>query len=211
MPDYLPDLVAPKEVEEEVKDVEEEEVEEEEQEEEVEEELQPVVEPREKLSQDEVFTTPQVKPVQPLDDVPNPAKVKKAKRPLSDKQKAHLERIREKGQLAMKAKREENKKLKEQGLAPKQTKKKIKELAETKAAVDRLVVKEKEKMSEEDIERISEKAIANYELKRKARKEEKKKTQSEELHKDKIKTQISRAMGKPDPDDIWAHALGGMM
>ena len=38
----------------------------------------PIVEPRKKLSQDEIFTTPKVKAIQPLDDDVAPMKKKKS-------------------------------------------------------------------------------------------------------------------------------------
>ena len=56
-----------------------------------EEEEVPVVTARKKLTQDEVFSTPKVKPVTPLTDEPK----KKKKRVMSEKQLANLKKARE--------------------------------------------------------------------------------------------------------------------
>jgi len=224
MSDYLPDMVekvdeetptpspdnitaeiTDTEGDEDVKDdeeiiKEEEEVveEQEEKEEEVveeEDEKVPLVKTRRKLKQDEVFTTPKVKPVAPLEEKKEEPK-KKGKRKCSEKQLAHLAKIRQKGLEAARAKHAKN--AKDPNFVPK---KKMTKKAIAAAAV----------VSEEDIERISTNAIEKYEVKRKARKAVKKKEKEEEEHKAKVKQTINRAMKNPDPDDIWAAALGGMM
>lgn len=171
--------------------------EEEEKEEEVveeEDEKVPLVKTRRKLEQDEVFTTPKVKPVAPLEEKKEEPK-KKGKRKCSEKQLAHLAKIRQKGLEAARAKNAKN--AKDPNFVPK---KKMTKKAVAAAAV-----------SEEDIERISTNAIEKYEVKRKERKAIKKKAQEEEEHKAKVKQTINRAMKHPDADDIWAAALGGMM
>ena len=120
MADYLPDLVEADARIDDIKEeiVEEEEEEKEEKEEEKEDEEIPVVEPRKKISQDEVFTTPKVKPVAPLEEQETPAQKKKQKRPLSEKQKAHLAKIRKKGQETLKKRREEKQKALAEGKPP---------------------------------------------------------------------------------------------
>jgi hypothetical protein len=153
----------------------------------------PLVKTRRKLKQDEVFTTPKVKPVAPLEEKKEEPK-KKGKRKCSEKQLAHLAKIRQKGLEAARAKNAKN--AKDPNYVPK--KKKERQVAEAK-------------VSEEVIERISTNAIEKYEVKRKERKALKKKAQEEEEHKKKVKQTINRAMKNPDPDDIWAAALGGMM
>lgn len=155
----------------------------------------PLVKTRRKLKQDEVFTTPKVKPVAPLEEKKEEPK-KKGKRKCSEKQLAHLAKIRQKGLEAARAKHAKN--AKDPNFVPK---KKMTKKAIAAAAV----------VSEEDIERISTNAIEKYEVKRKARKAVKKKEKEEEEHKAKVKQTINRAMKNPDPDDIWAAALGGMM
>ena len=172
-------------------------IEQEEEEEVVEEEDEkvPLVKTRRKLKQDEVFTTPKVKPVAPLEEKKEEPK-KKGKRKCSEKQLAHLAKIRQKGLEAARAKHAKN--AKDPNFVPK--KKMTKKAVAAAAAV-----------SEEDIERISTNAIEKYEVKRKARKAVKKKEKEEEEHKAKVKQTINRAMKHPDPDDIWAAALGGMM
>jgi hypothetical protein len=178
-------------------EVPEEEKEEEKEEEVVEEEGEkvPLVKARRKLKQDEVFSTPKVKPVAPLKkEEKKEEPKKKGKRKCSEKQLAHLAKIRQKGLEAARAKNAKN--AKDPNYVPK--KKKERQVAEAK-------------VSEEVIERISTNAIEKYEVKRKARKALKKKAQEEEEHKTKVKQTINRAMKNPDPDDIWAAALGGMM
>jgi len=180
-------------------EVPEEEKEEKKEEEVVEEEDEkvPLVKARRKLKQDEVFSTPKVKPVAPLEEKKEEPK-KKGKRKCSEKQLAHLAKIRQKGLEAARAKHAKN--AKDPNFVPK---KKM-----TKKAVAAAL---QSGVSEEDIERISTNAIEKYEVKRKARKAVKKKEKEEEEHKAKVKQTINRAMKNPDPDDIWAAALGGMM
>ena len=156
----------------------------------------PVVKARKKLQQEEVFATPKVKPVLPLAEEPRSAR---KKRPCSEKQKAHLKRIREKANLTHAKKRAEKKKKEEE-----------KEKAPSPAPQPRKTQKSSG-ITEADVERISTEAITKYEAVRKQRKAEKKKNEAEAKHKEEIKKKINRAMRKPDPDDIWAQALGGMM
>ena len=157
----------------------------------------PVVKTRKKLQQEEVFATPKVKPVLPLAEEPRSAR---KKRPCSEKQKAHLKKIREKANLTHAKKRAEKKKKQgEQGIAPK---------PRTSAPAPS---PSPAGITEADVERISTEAITKYEAVRKQRKAEKKKNEAEEQHKNDIKKKINRAMRKPDADDIWAQALGGMM
>ncbi len=156
----------------------------------------PVVKTRKKLQQEEVFATPKVKPVLPLAEEPRSAR---KKRPCSEKQKAHLKKIREKANLTHAKKRaEKKKKQEEQGIAP-------------SPAPQPRKTQKSSGITEADVERISTEAITKYEAVRKQRKAEKKKSEAEEQHKNDIKKKINRAMRKPDADDIWAQALGGMM
>lgn len=156
----------------------------------------PLVKARKKLQQEEVFATPKVKPVLPLAEEPRSAR---KKRPCSEKQKAHLKKIREKANLTHAKKRaEKKKKQEEQGIAP-------------SPAPQPRKTQKSSGITEADVERISTEAITKYEAVRKQRKAEKKKSEAEEQHKNDIKKKINRAMRKPDADDIWAQALGGMM
>lgn len=158
----------------------------------------PVVKTRKKLQQEEVFATPKVKPVLPLAEEPRSAR---KKRPCSEKQKAHLKRIREKANITHAKKRaEKKKKEEEQGIAP-----------HSVPAPQPRKTQKSSGITEADVERISTEAITKYEAVRKQRKAEKKKNEAEAKHKEEIKKKINRAMRKPDPDDIWAEALGGMM
>lgn len=171
--------------------------------------LEPVIEPKKIIQQDEIFGAgPKVVKIADPEVVPKP-KPKRQKKPMSEKQKAHMDRIRAKGQQALKEKRERNRKLKEQGLPPEPTKRQkqnkiIKE--QDNRAVERevKVVREKEKLSKEEIEDITFNAINRYETIRKGRKAEKKKQEAIHQEEQKVKRTLGRAMGMPTQDDPWA-------
>ena len=140
----------------------------------------PVVEQREKLLQEDIFQ-----------EVPKIAKISIA-RPSSPPTRKLSAELRKKAAL-------------EGTEIPKSVRRK-KELIETQ----KLIVTEKEKLSKAEIEEITFNAIAKHEELRKIRKEEKKKAQLEAQHTAHVQTTIRRAVGQPNPNDIWASALSGM-
>tara|TARA_R110000737_G_C14549443_1_gene480397 strand:+ start:155 stop:856 length:702 start_codon:yes stop_codon:yes gene_type:complete len=184
-----------------------------------EDDLEPEQIPKRILKQDDVFGAgPKVMRVADQLDVSQTpvAKPKKQKKPMSDKQKAHMDKIRAKGQLALKEKRERNKKLKEQGLPPEVNKKgkqnkiiteKVKEQEERLVEREVKVVREKEKLSSQEIEDITFNAINRYETIRKGRKIEKKKTQALQQEEHKVKQTLGRAMRMPVDDDPWSQCF----
>lgn len=224
MADYLPDMIDPEteeenpninaeSIEEEIKDIKEsedafagdediikEEIEEELKREEEEAEI-PIVEARKKLSQDEVFKPPKVKPVAPLTEEEKPKKIKK-KRVMSEKQLENLKKAREKAMENKRKRKEAKAKGTTADVPPTPKQVKAKQIR---------AEKKQDKMDDDDIERIANKAVEKYDTMRKARKAEKKAKQAETVHKEKVKKQILSAQGKVDQDDIWSQALGGMM
>jgi len=65
--------------------------------------------------------------------------------------------------------------------------------------------------TEEQISKIVEQGIQKYDIQRKARKEVKKKKQAEEEQQKLVQRQVQRALGQPDPSDIWGMALSGLI
>ena len=165
-------------------------------EEEIIEEEEPLpVKRKPKLKNEDIFRTPQIQPIK------EPVKEKK-KRKVSQKQLDALAKAREN----MKKKREEAKKLKEEGKEPPPSKRQQKQEKQVKEVID----KQGQLYTEEQIAKITSNAIEQYEVKRKARKEVKKKRQEEEAQQQQVQRTLNRALGRPDPNDIWSHALSGM-
>ena len=135
---------------------------------------------------------PVVKPVIEDDhifkDVP-----KKPKRKASKKQLEHLAKAREKATAKRKEQEAERTALKKE----KQVREAVK------------VVKSPEQpkgifLTKEEILNLQSEAIEGHETKRKARKQVKKKEQEEVQKVNRANKVIRRAVGQPDPDDIWA-------
>lgn len=169
----------------------------EEQEEVIEEEVpEPVVKPKKKFKNEEVFRTPTIQPVK------DPEKPPKKKRVATAKQLEALAKAREKRKIA----REEAKKLKEQGVEPPPSKRQQKQEKQVKEVIQ----KQGQIYTEEQIANITANAIEQYEVKRKARKVVKQKKKEEEEQQKKVQQTLNRALGQPDPNDIWSHALSGM-
>jgi hypothetical protein len=166
-------------------------------EEEIIEEEEPLpVKRKPKLKNEDIFRTPQIQPIK------EPVKEKKKRKPPSQKQLDALAKAREN----MKKKREEAKKLKEEGKEPPPSKRQQKQEKQVKEVID----KQGQLYTEEQIAKITTNAIEQYEVKRKARKEVKKKRQEEEAQQQQVQRTLNRALGQPDPNDIWSHALSGM-
>ena len=176
--------------------------------EEVEEEQEVLpVKQKKKLRNDEVFNTPQVIPVA------DPVKPPKKKRVATEKQLNALKKARETTRL----RREAAKKAKEEGLPPppkKLSKKQQMKLDESKkqeTTIHREVLRSQVSFSEAQVAKITADAIDKYEAKRKVRKLEKAKIKEAEAHEARTRQTLQRAMGRPDPNDIWSHALSGMI
>jgi len=160
-------------------------------------EPEPVVKPKRKLKNEEIFRTPKIQPVA------EPEKPKKTRKPPTEKQLEALAKAREK----MKANRELKKKLKEEGKDVPKSKAKIKQENKVKEVIQQ----QGQLYTEEQIAKITSNAIEQYEVKRKARKEVKKKKQAEEEQQKLVQRQVQRALGQPAQDDIWGQALAGLI
>jgi len=162
----------------------------------IEEESEPLpVKRKPKLKNEDIFRTPQIQPIK------EPVKEKK-KRKVSQKQLDALAKAREN----MKLKREEAKKLKEEGKDVPKSKRQVNQEKQVKE-----VIKEQGQLyTQEEISKIVEQGIQKYDLQRKARKEVKKKKQEEEAQQQQVRQTLNRALGTPDPNDIFAYALQGM-
>ncbi len=160
-------------------------------------EPEPVVKPKRKLKNEEIFRTPKVQPVA------EPEKPKKTRKPPTQKQLDALAKAREK----MKANREMKKKLKEEGKDVPKSKAKIKQENKVKEVIQQ----QGQLYSEEQISKIVEQGIQKYDIQRKARKEVKKKKEAEETQQKQVQRQVQRALGQPAKDDIWGQALAGLI
>jgi len=160
-------------------------------------EPEPVVKPKRKLKNEEVFRTPQVMPVA------EPEKKPKKKRQVSQKQLDALAKAREN----MKKKREEAKRLKAEGKVPPPSKRQQKQEKQVKQVIQQ----QGQMFTEEQVAKMVEAGIAKYDVQRKARKEIKKKKQEEEEQQKQVQRQVQRALGQPDPSDFWGQALAGLI
>jgi hypothetical protein len=160
-------------------------------------EPEPIVKPKRKLKNDEIFRTPTVMPVA------EPEKPKKKRKPPTAKQLEALAKAREN----MRLKREEAKRLKEEGKDVPKSKRKQKQEKEVKE-----VIKEQGQMfTEEQVSKMVEQGIAKYEVQRKARKVVKQKKKEEEAQQLQVQRQVQRALGQPAADDLWGQALAGLI
>ena len=150
------------------------------------------------------------------EDPPSPPS--KKKKPLSDKQRAHLKKAREKALATRKAKAAERKKVEEVKRAErekkrlereqKQIKKEDSDFAKQKKIQESVpppsqVPSSLRQLSEQDIMKLQQAAIENYEVTRKARKQKKKEAEAKANHDKKVYQSISKAVNS-NPDDVWS-------
>jgi len=180
------------------------------------------VEEREIPEEEEVFTdppAPKVAPVLEEDDPPNEFTQKKGKRkytrtkPMSDKQKAHLAKIRQIAIEKRKAEKERKLKEKEEAVIAKAEKKILdkKKKKEEKALVEQQKPKEKPQaviqqngFTKDDLDNAVLSAISQYDTLRKQRKKEKVEKESKQREEDKMRATLARAIqpqktAAPDP------------
>jgi hypothetical protein len=137
-----------------------------------------------------------IKPVVDDTEIFKDAPVKKTRKrkPPSEKQLAHLAKARAKAQEMKKAR---------DLLKAGQTEKKAVKAKDTRPQAD-----EKESLvlhlSRDELKKYTEDAIEGYDTKRKARKAVKKQAQEEYAKANKVNRTIARAIGQPDPDDMWS-------
>ena len=156
------------------------------------------IEPKHKEEPEEIFEE-------------KPKKSRARKIPLSDKQKEHLAKAREKGLEVRRKKAAERKKIKEEAqVIQEQVKEEHeKETLKKKYKMEQPINKVYQ-LDEEMIKKLKEDAIEGYDTKRKARKAKKKAEKQEQEVVEKSVRAITSAV-KPatyDPDDVYANCFG---
>lgn len=162
--------------------------------------------PIESEKEEDVFKdAPSIKPIEEIPEIPEKKERKKyeRKKPMSDKQKAHLEKIRKIASEKRRVAREEKARLKEEGDI-KKAEEKLKKQQEKKEqdAKDKLKAEEADELkqassrmySQMDLEEAMVNAVSTYDTLRKERKVQKKKTEAEQAQKTAQKNMISRAI-----------------
>ncbi len=147
-----------------------------------------------------------------FNDASGQAPPKRKKREISEKQKAHLAKIRVKALEAKKAKKANKEPQAKQSVksAKKVYEKKVEEdhYEYSASEDDEPVVKVPANsslitLSQEQLKQLQFEAIYGYDTIRKARKEEKKKAQAQKEHEQKTFQAVSRAINRPVDDDGW--------
>jgi len=160
----------------------------------------PEIKLKKKLEQREIFRPPKVQEI-------ISSTTGKPKKKMSEKQLAHLAKIRAKGL----ATRQRNKKLREEGKAEEISKKVEKE----NVRIQEKIIKEKEKLTNQEIEDITFNAINKYETIRKARKakkrEEQEREKKEKAHMEQVNHHLNSAINSQQRKaDVWDDVLAGM-
>tara|TARA_R110002096_G_scaffold135648_3_gene287710 strand:- start:158 stop:850 length:693 start_codon:yes stop_codon:yes gene_type:complete len=144
---------------------------------------------------------------------PAPAPVKKGKKPCTEKQRLHLERIRIKGaetRRKNKEIRDKQKKMDSLYTQPKKEKKPlIIEPRERKSQIIHHVTENNApQFTADDLENFTYKAIQRHETERKIRKQ-KKKQDVVDKHEENVRNVVHRAIQRKvvDPNDMWAVAF----
>jgi len=150
-----------------------------------------------KLKNEDIFRTPKVMAIAEPEKPP-----KKKRKPPSQRQLDALAKAREN----MKLKREQAKKLKEEGKDVPKSKRQVNQEKQVKEVIQQ----QGQMYSEEQIAKITSNAIEQYEVKRKARKAVKQEQKQKDEQEAKVRQTLNRALGQPDPNDIWSAALSGM-
>ena len=161
------------------------------------EEAEPPVIKRPKLKNEDIFRTPKVMAIAEPEKPP-----KKKRKPPSQKQLDALSKAREN----MKAKREEAKRLKEEGKDVPKSKRQVNQEKQVKEVIQQ----QGQIYTQEEISKIVEQGIQKYDIQRKARKAVKQEQKEKADQEAKVRQTLNRALGTPDPNDIWSHALSGM-
>ena len=157
----------------------------------------PPVIKRPKLKNEDIFRTPKVMAIAEPEKPP-----KKKRKPPSQKQLDALAKAREN----MKAKREEAKRLKEEGKDVPKSKRQVNQEKQVKEVIQQ----QGQIYTQEEISKIVEQGIQKYDIQRKARKAVKQEQKQKDEQEAKVRQTLNRALGQPDPNDIFAYALQGM-
>jgi hypothetical protein len=183
---------------------------------------------KQKLNMDDIFGAPKVKKIKlnreelaeerkrvreaiKLQKAEEKERLKQEKILQKEKEKAEARAGRPKKQLSP----EHLKKLQEARAKAQAQKKANKSISESLPPNKVKIPKSESSSSEamftkEDLIKSQYEAIQMYDSKRKKEKAEKKKKEKEEQMLAQSQQTIRRAIGQPDPNDIWSHALNGM-
>ena len=118
----------------------------------------------------------------------------------SQKQLDHLARCREK---ALQVRREKSAAKKQVAFAESATQQDPRPKENKESVILHMSVSEFQKMTEQS----NLKAVESYDTKRKAQKRAKREVQEEFNKANQVNKQINKALGVPDPDDIWAQCF----
>jgi hypothetical protein len=151
-------------------------------------------------------------PPQPYPEPPTPPK-KRVKKPCTEKQRQHLERIRIKGAETRRKNKEIRDKQKQMDSLYPQPKKEKKPLIieprERKSQIIHHITENNApQFTADDLENFTYKAIQRHETERKARKQ-KKKQDIVDKHEENVRSVVHRAVNRKvvDPNDMWAVAF----
>jgi hypothetical protein len=202
MSDLLPDIEMPPQQEEPVNDISQENIKENitaeiNEVDDAEPDITDAIEPKHKEEPEEIFEE-------------KPKKSRARKIPLSDKQKDHLAKAREKGLEVRRRKAAERKKIKEEAqVIQEQVKEEHeKETLKKKYNMEQPVNKVYQ-LDEDMIKKLKEDAIAGYDKKRKERKAKKKvEKQEQEVVQKSVRAITSAVKPAYNPDDVYANCFG---
>jgi hypothetical protein len=135
-----------------------------------------------------------VKPLIDDEQIFKDAKPKRKRKPVTDKQREHLARCREKAQ----AKRKSNQEVKKKETVQKVVKEQ--DPRPQAPSQESLILH----MTRDDLQQFTQNAIEGYDTKRKTRKAKKRAEQEEFQKATLVNRQIAKAVGQPDPDDMWS-------
>lgn len=159
-------------------------------------------EPEEVVEEEDAKVEMKIKEIVPdaevFKDATDQAPPKRKKRPISDKQREHLAKIRVKALEAKKAKQKANKQ-------PVKSAKKVYEEKVEEEHQEVEVPKESQlyHLSQDQLRELQFQAIHGYDTLRKQQKAEKKKKQAEEQHAQKTYQAVHRAVNRQVDDDGW--------
>ena len=158
-------------------------------------------EPEEVEEQEDAKVEMKIKEIVPdaevFKDATDQAPPKRKKRPISDKQREHLAKIRVKALEAKKAKQ------KAKQPPVKSAKKVYEEQVEEEHSVDVPVESQLYSLSQDQLRELQFQAIHGYDTLRKKQKADKKKKEAEEQHAKKTYQAVHRAVHRPVDDDGW--------
>jgi hypothetical protein len=144
-----------------------------------------------------------IKPVIDDTDIFKDAKPKRKRKPPSEKQLAHLAKAREKATVVRKAKMEAKKKAKKKVAFDDVLQKTDPRPRREGPAHESLLLH----LTRQELLDLQQQAIEGYDTKRKAQKKVKREAEEEVKKANLVNRRIAKAVGQPDPDDVWAQCF----